>query len=84
MPENGHLYHVRYDFEDGSGSVVIATTRPETIMADTGVCPPWKMNAILALWVKISLFLLLVVQYHFLQIPMLTVNLVLVPKLPLP
>ncbi|MFI3272683.1 MAG: valine--tRNA ligase [Pseudomonadota bacterium] len=38
MPENGHLYHVRYDFEDGSGSVVIATTRPETIMADTGVC----------------------------------------------
>lgn len=38
MPEQGHLYHVRYDFEDGSGSVVIATTRPETIMADTGVC----------------------------------------------
>lgn len=38
LPEQGHLYHVRYDFEDGSGSVVIATTRPETIMADTGVC----------------------------------------------
>lgn len=38
MPEAGHLYHVRYDFEDGSGSIVIATTRPETIMADTGVC----------------------------------------------
>ena len=38
MPEKGHLYHVRYDFEDGSGSVIIATTRPETIMADTGVC----------------------------------------------
>lgn len=38
LPEKGHLYHVRYDFEDGSGSVIIATTRPETIMADTGVC----------------------------------------------
>ena len=40
MPEKGHLYHVRYDFEDGSGSVIIATTRPETIMADTGVGVP--------------------------------------------
>ena len=38
MPEKGHLYHVRYVFEDGSGSVIIATTPPETIMADTGVC----------------------------------------------
>lgn len=38
QPQRGHLYHVRYDFADGSGSVVIATTRPETIMADTGVC----------------------------------------------
>ncbi|MDD6087716.1 MAG: valine--tRNA ligase [Desulfovibrionaceae bacterium] len=36
--EKGFLYHVRYDFADGSGSVIIATTRPETIMADTGVC----------------------------------------------
>ncbi len=38
QPEKGTLYHVRYDLEDGSGSLVIATTRPETIMADTGVC----------------------------------------------
>lgn len=38
QPEKGKLYYVRYDFADGSGSVVIATTRPETIMADTGVC----------------------------------------------
>ena len=37
MPEKGHLYHVRYDFEDGSGSVIIATTRPETIMGDSAV-----------------------------------------------
>ena len=37
MPEKGHLYHVRYDFEDGSGSVIIATTRPETMLGDTGV-----------------------------------------------
>lgn len=33
----GNLYHVRYDLSDGSGSLVIATTRPETILADTAV-----------------------------------------------
>lgn len=38
QPEKGRLYHVRYDLADGSGSLVIATTRPETIVADTGVC----------------------------------------------
>jgi valyl-tRNA synthetase len=33
----GHLYHVRYDLADGTGSVVIATTRPETMLGDTAV-----------------------------------------------
>ncbi|MCL5037846.1 MAG: valine--tRNA ligase [Chloroflexi bacterium] len=33
----GHLYYVRYPFEDKSGYVVIATTRPETILADVAV-----------------------------------------------
>ncbi len=32
------FYHVRYDLAGGEGSVVIATTRPETILADTAVC----------------------------------------------
>ncbi len=36
--QKGHLYHVRYDLEDGSGSIVVATTRPETILGDTAVC----------------------------------------------
>lgn len=31
------LYYIRYDLADGSGSVVIATVRPETMLADTGV-----------------------------------------------
>ncbi|MBW2644985.1 MAG: class I tRNA ligase family protein, partial [Deltaproteobacteria bacterium] len=34
---NGHLYHVRYPFENGKGSVVVATTRPETMLGDTAV-----------------------------------------------
>jgi len=38
QPVKGHLWHVRYDLADGSGSVVIATTRPETILGDSGVC----------------------------------------------
>ena len=33
----GHLWHVRYPLSDGSGDLVVATTRPETMMGDTGV-----------------------------------------------
>lgn len=33
----GKLYHIRYPFADGSGHVVVATTRPETMLGDTGV-----------------------------------------------
>ena len=34
----GHLWHVRYPLADGSGEVIIATTRPETMLGDSGVC----------------------------------------------
>ncbi len=34
----GHLWHIRYPFADGTGEVVVATTRPETMLGDTGVC----------------------------------------------
>ena len=33
----GKLYHVRYPLADGSGSITIATTRPETMLADVAV-----------------------------------------------
>jgi valyl-tRNA synthetase len=33
----GKLYHIRYPFADGSGEVIIATTRPETMLADVAV-----------------------------------------------
>lgn len=33
----GKMYHVRYPLEDGSGSISIATTRPETILADGAI-----------------------------------------------
>ncbi len=33
----GKLYHLRYPLADGSGSIVIATTRPETLLGDTAV-----------------------------------------------
>jgi len=33
----GKLYHIRYPLSDGSGSIVIATTRPETMLGDTAV-----------------------------------------------
>ena len=35
--ENGNLYQIRYDLEDGSGALVVATTRPETLLGDTAV-----------------------------------------------
>ncbi len=33
----GKLWHIRYPLADGSGDLVVATTRPETFMGDTGV-----------------------------------------------
>ena len=34
---NGHLWHIRYPGADGGPDVVVATTRPETMLGDTGV-----------------------------------------------
>ncbi len=34
---SGKLFHVRYALADGTGSVVIATTRPETMLGDVAV-----------------------------------------------
>lgn len=36
--EQSKLYHVRYKIKDSDEFVTIATTRPETILADTAVC----------------------------------------------
>ncbi|HEY6482085.1 MAG TPA: valine--tRNA ligase [Steroidobacteraceae bacterium] len=36
-PQEGHLWHLRYPLEDGSGYIVVATTRPETMLGDTAV-----------------------------------------------
>ena len=35
--EEGHLWHFRYPLTDGSGNVIVATTRPETMLGDTAV-----------------------------------------------
>ena len=37
VEQNTFLWHIRYPFADGSGEVVIATTRPETLFGDTAV-----------------------------------------------
>ena len=33
----GHLWHITYPLTDGSGSITVATTRPETMLGDTAV-----------------------------------------------
>ena len=35
--EEGQLWHLRYPLADGAGHVVVATTRPETMLGDTAV-----------------------------------------------
>jgi valyl-tRNA synthetase len=35
--EDGFLWHIRYPLADGSGSLVVATTRPETMLGDTAL-----------------------------------------------
>jgi valyl-tRNA synthetase len=34
---DSYLYYIRYPFSNGSGNIVIATTRPETMLGDTAV-----------------------------------------------
>ena len=33
----GHFWHLRYKLSDGSGEIMLATTRPETLLGDTAV-----------------------------------------------
>ncbi len=35
--ENAHLWYVRYPMAQGTGHVIVATTRPETMLGDTAV-----------------------------------------------
>ena len=35
--EQGHLYYIKYPLEDSKEYLVVATTRPETMLGDTGV-----------------------------------------------
>ncbi len=37
VEEEGQLWHLRYPLEDGSGHVIVATTRPETMLGDSAV-----------------------------------------------
>jgi valyl-tRNA synthetase len=37
QPVDGHLWYIRYPHADGRGHVVVATTRPETLLGDTAV-----------------------------------------------
>ena len=36
--KNGNLYHIAYQVADSDEQVIIATTRPETLLGDTAVC----------------------------------------------
>ncbi|MCX8145960.1 MAG: valine--tRNA ligase [Azovibrio sp.] len=35
--EDGHMWHIRYPLADGSATLTVATTRPETLLGDTAV-----------------------------------------------
>ena len=35
--QDSHLWHIKYQYADGKGYVIIATTRPETMLGDTAV-----------------------------------------------
>ncbi|MBQ4541324.1 MAG: valine--tRNA ligase [Clostridia bacterium] len=35
--EAGSMWHIRYKFTDGTGEIILATTRPETLFGDTAV-----------------------------------------------
>jgi len=35
--EDGNFWYIRYPFENGEGEIIVATTRPETMLGDTAV-----------------------------------------------
>jgi valyl-tRNA synthetase len=35
--EDGHMWHIRYPLVDGTGHLIVATTRPETLLGDAAV-----------------------------------------------
>jgi len=35
--ENGHMWHMRYPLSNGTGHLIVATTRPETMLGDAAV-----------------------------------------------
>ncbi len=35
--ENGHMWHIRYPLTNGTGHLIVATTRPETMLGDAAV-----------------------------------------------
>jgi valyl-tRNA synthetase len=37
VDENGSLWEIKYPFADGTGEIIVATTRPETMLGDTAV-----------------------------------------------
>ncbi len=37
VERDSHLWHIKYPFVDGTGEVVVATTRPETMLGDSAV-----------------------------------------------
>jgi valyl-tRNA synthetase len=36
--KNGNLYHIAYQVVDSDEKIIVATTRPETLLGDTAVC----------------------------------------------
>ena len=47
----GHLWHMRYPLSrDGAGYLVVATTRPETMLGDTGVAVNPNDDAVHSIW----------------------------------
>ena len=52
--ESGSLWHLRYPLADGSGHLIVATTRPETMLGDTAVAVPFRSTAILFSGVALS------------------------------
>ncbi|MGH7142123.1 MAG: valine--tRNA ligase [Candidatus Saccharimonadales bacterium] len=56
--QKGKLYYIRYPLTDGSGEIIVATTRPETMLGDTAVAvhpKDKKYNSMVGKTVKLPL-----------------------------
>jgi isoleucyl-tRNA synthetase len=73
--EASTITHIRYPLAGGEGSIVVATTRPETMLGDSGVAVHPTISVTAPWSVRLLSYLCLIVQFQLSLMTMLILSL---------